>query len=336
MVDEYFSSNKLNTTGGFSLYFKAILLFFGFAFLYYLLVFTNIPALGKIGICFLLGFDIASIGFNVMHDGAHGSYSKKSWINNFMGYSLNFLGGNVYLWKFKHNIMHHTFTNVEDQDEDIDIRPLMRTNESQPLKWFHQYQYIYWVILYTQMYFWWVYVKDFAKYFSGKIGTRVYPKMSQSEHIIFWSSKFIHLFIFAFFPIYYLSFTEWLIGFVIIMVVTGLTIGIVFQLAHVVPVAEFPLPNKDNKIENNWMIHQLETTVNFSPNNKLISWYVGGLNFQVEHHLFPRISHVHYPKIRLMVRELCAKMNIPYLEYPTMLTALKAHVSYLKQMGRQR
>jgi linoleoyl-CoA desaturase len=125
-----------------------------------------------------------------------------------------------------------------------------------------------------------------------------------------------------------------LIGFSVAAFICGLTISVVFQLAHMVEDTEFPSPDiVTNKINNEWAIHQVSTTANFATKNKLVSWLLGGLNFQVEHHLFPRISHIHYPKINQFVKETCQEFNIAYHEYPTMLKAFGSHLAHIKKLG---
>jgi linoleoyl-CoA desaturase len=133
-----------------------------------------------------------------------------------------------------------------------------------------------------------------------------------------------------------LGFTTWLIGYLVFGIVTGLVISIVFQLAHTVEHTHFPMPDEDTgRMEDEWAIHQLKTTANFAPRNKLISWYVGGLNFQVEHHLFPKISHVHYPQISRIIKQTCQEFGVPYIEYPKMRYAVASHIAFLKEMGRK-
>jgi linoleoyl-CoA desaturase len=333
-VDEYFASGNHSLTGNTSLYAKTAILFIAAAAMYALLVFFDLSAWITIPLCTLMGLNLAAIGFNVMHDGAHGSYSKKVWVNEVMAHSLNLLGGCSYLWKVKHNNNHHSFTNIEGIDDDIDIQPWIRTNVNQPRKWFHRYQHIYWVFFYGLAYLAWVYMKDFTKYFSGKIATTAYKKMSTSQHIIFWTSKLVYLFIFVVLPIMMVGFVKTLVGYSIMSVVCGLTLSIIFQLAHVVEGSSFPLPAEGtNRVEEDWTIHQLATTANFSTRSKVMSWFAGGLNFQVEHHLFPRISHIHYPEINKVVKEVCAQFNVKYMEHPSFLTAVRSHVQYLKQVG---
>jgi linoleoyl-CoA desaturase len=274
-----------------------------------------------------------------MHDGAHGSYSSRKWVNESMAHSLNMLGGVSFLWKQKHNINHHTYTNVEGMDDDIDIKPFMRIHDGQKRYWFHRYQHIYGFLLYGVMYFFWVFYQDFKKYFSGKVAenTKLQP-MSVSDHIVFWITKLTYVFIFILLPLYQLGWANMLIGYGVMMFITGLFIAVVFQLAHIVEHMDFVTPqttdSSSSRIENEWAVHQIQTTTNFATQNKAISWLLGGLNFQVEHHLFPRISHVHYPAISLIVKQTCSEFNIPYREFPTMRGAFWSHIVYLKKIGR--
>ena len=160
-------------------------------------------------------------------------------------------------------------------------------------------------------------------------------KMTVREHISFWVAKVGYAFMFVVLPIMLLGFIPWLVGFLIITMVTGLAISIVFQLAHTVEHTEFPVPTEvTQKIENEWAIHQIHTTANFATKSKTISWLLGGLNFQIEHHLFPKISHVHYPEISKIIRQTCIDFNIRYIEFRRLRQAVASHAGYLKKMGR--
>ena len=334
-VDAYFKSNNIRQTGNYKLYLKTILLLLSAAGLYTLLVFFTPTAWVSILLCCLMGTNLAAVGFNIMHDGAHGSFSRKPWVNDLMGYSLNAMGGSVYLWKCKHNVNHHTYTNVEGMDDDIDIKPWIRTHEDQKKYWFHRFQHIYWVVLYGVTYLLWIFIQDFTKYFKGKIGDTKFHKMDIKEHFIFWITKLLYVAVFIVVPLFWVGFIGTLIGYLVISFVCGFIISIVFQLAHIVENTKFSTPDKEiYKIEEEWAVHQVKTTANFATKSKIVSWLTGGLNFQVEHHLFPRISHVHYPKISQFVRETCEQFNITYLEYPTVLSAVRSHVVHLKQVGR--
>lgn len=334
-VDTYFKSNNIKETGNYKLYIKTILLSLTAISFYTVLVFFTPGIILSLFLCALLGLNLAAIGFNVMHDGAHGSFSTKSWVNELMGYSLNAMGGSVYLWKYKHNVNHHSFTNIEGMDEDIDIKPWIRVHEDQKKHWYHRFQHIYWVGLYSLTYLLWIFFQDFKKYFTGKIGTTPFRKMDVKEHIIFWVSKLMYIGAFIVLPLFTVGLLETVIGYLVIAAVTGFVIAVVFQLAHIVENADFETPTSANhKVETEWAVHQVQTTANFATKSKIVSWFTGGLNFQVEHHLFPRISHIHYPAVSKLVRETCEQFNIQYLEFPTVLSAVKSHVVHLKQVGR--
>lgn len=334
-VDAYFKSNNIPQTGNYKLYFKTAFLISTAVALYTILVFYTPTAWLSILLSCLMGVNLAAIGFNVMHDGAHGSFSQKSWVNDLMGYSLNAMGGSVYLWKYKHNVNHHSFTNIEGMDDDIDIKPWIRVHSDQKKYWYHRFQHIYWVGLYGVTYLLWIFVQDFTKYFSGKIGETPFRKMDVKEHFIFWISKLLYIGAFIVVPIFSVGLIETVIGYLVISFVCGFIIAVVFQLAHIVEDAQFSTPDKESfKIDEEWAVHQIKTTANFATKSKIVSWFTGGLNFQVEHHLFPRISHIHYPKISQFVRETCEQFNIAYLEFPTVLSAVRSHVVHLKQVGR--
>ncbi len=334
-VDNYFRTTKKSPTGTVSLYIKSALHILSAAGLYISLVFLQPDVFLSIILCALLGINLACIGFNIMHEGGHQSFSKNKWLNKISAYSLNALGGNALYWKTKHNINHHTYTNVEGMDDDIKIEPYMRIHASQRRYWIHRFQHIYWIGLYGLTYFSWIFVSDYVKYFSRKIASGS-EKLTWSfqEHVIFWSTKIIYLIVFIGLPVYFTGLAETLIGYGVMTFVCGLAIGIVFQMAHVVEATAFPAPNKDTqKIEQEWAIHQIQTTANFGTKNKMLSWFLGGLNFQVEHHLFPRISHVHYPAINKLVKETCQEHNISYLEFPSLTAALWSHLKHIRKMG---
>ena len=335
-VDQYFTSKNLKKTGNWKLYSKAVILICSAIALYIILLNVTMPVLLGIGLSALMGLVLASIGFNVMHDACHGSYSSRKWVNNTLGLTLNALGGNAFIWKFKHNIIHHTYTNIDGIDDDIAKSPIMRQCQTQ--KWVpaHRFQHLYVVLVYVISSFAWVFLMDFTKYFTQKVYTTDLQKMSTREHLVFWMSKVLYVSFYIIIPVLFVGWGAWAIGFAAMHVAMGLTLALVFQLAHVVEHTEFESAGIDPKqIENEWAIHQIKTTANFAPRNKIISWYVGGLNFQVEHHLFPRVSHVHYPAISSIVKQTCAKHNLPYHEYSTMSGAVASHFRMMKTLGKK-
>ena len=335
-VDQYFEEKHIDYTGNLKLYAKTIILVSILFACYITLVFFT-PESGwlSLGLCAIMGFDMAAIGFNVMHDGAHGSYSKIKWVNNMMSYSLNLLGGSSFMWKLKHNVNHHSYTNIEGMDDDIDIKPWIRVHTAQPKHWFNKFQHIYGLLLYGLTYLFWVFMNDFKKYFSKKISDYTpIRQMKVSEHIGFWATKVGYIGLFLLLPFYFAGVINTLIGYMVAVFVCGLVIAVVFQLAHVVEEAPFiDTKGEDTKIETEWAVHQLNTTFNFATKSKAVSWLLGGLNFQVEHHLFPKVSHVHYPELNKILKSTCREFNIGYNEFPTVLSALKSHLIHLRNIG---
>ena len=335
-VDQYFVKNNLKKTGNWELYSKTLVLFPAAITVYVVLLTVSMPTVLALSLCVLMGLIIASIGFNVMHDSCHGSYSSKKWVNTILGLSLNALGGNAFFWKQKHNIIHHTYTNIEGADDDIAQSKLLRQSPTQEWKPVHKYQHIYLPIAYSMTIFMWVGLRDFEKYFKKKIHNTPIQPMDRSEHWIFWISKIMYATFYVAIPIMAVGFTSWLIGYLTMGLVLGLVLAYVFQLAHAVEGPEFDSVGiEDKMIESEWAAHQVKTTANFAPGNKLINWYVGGLNYQVEHHLFPRISHVHYPAISPIVEQTCKQFNLPYHSFDTLTKSVISHTMTMKKLGQK-
>lgn len=336
-VDEYFVQKKIKKTGDWRLFSKTIILVSAAVAIYGVLMLTPVNPWVALALLVLLGLTLASIGFSVMHDANHGSYSTKPWLNDFLGLSLNMLGASSFFWKQKHNIIHHTYTNVDGIDDDIAKSPIIRQCETQ--KWVpaHKIQHLYLLPVYSLSTIFWIFIMDFKKYFSRKIYTTDAWKMSTKNHIIFWATKVLYLVFYIVLPIMVWGVLPWLAGYLVLNASMGLILSLVFQLAHVVENTEFehvPL-DATKHIETAWAEHQIKTTANFAMDNKVISWFVGGLNFQVEHHLFPRVSHVHYPAISKIVREKCAAFNLPYNQYPTLSGAVASHFRMMRFLGKR-
>jgi len=345
-VKEYFTCNGIAQTGDRRLYIKTATLLASFALVYlgiiswsslasFALVHLGIswssPALISVCLFVPLGLLTAMIGFNIMHDGAHGSYSTSSLVNTLAARSADVCGLSSYLWNYKHNIQHHTYTNVEGEDDDIDFGKALRVHKGKPLHWYHKFQYIYGGGLYALTSLNWLLYGDYVKWFSKRNA-----KKTTQDHLVFWLGKLSHLTIFCFIPIYCIGLSHALLGFALFHMTLGLTLAYVFQMAHVVEETSFITPSNETDksiIESEWMLHQVHTTANFAMKNKVISWFVGGLNYQIEHHLYPKISHIHYPKISSIVQQTCKEFNIRYNAFPTYMDALRSHFRLLKKMG---
>lgn len=336
-VEEYFTENNLKKTGDWRLFSKTIILVTIALSMYGLIIFAPVAGWQALLCCAVLGATLASVGFNIMHDANHGSYSPNTKLNDFLGLSLNAMGASSYFWKQKHNIIHHTYTNVDGIDDDIAKSPIIRQCESQ--KWVpaHKVQYLYLLPVYSLSPIFWVFIMDFTKYFSGKIYTTTAWKMNTKNHIIFWLTKVFYLVVYIALPIKVWGFLPWLAGYFVMNATMGLILSLVFQLAHVVENTEFehvPL-DMTKHIETAWAEHQMKTTSNFAMTNKFINWYVGGLNFQVEHHLFPKVSHVHYPAISKILMEKCKEFNVPYNKFDTMREAVASHFRMMIHLGKK-
>ena len=335
-VDEYFFVNNLKKTGNRNLYIKTFLSFPVAILLYVFLLFGHYsPAIGVV-LSISFGFTLSIIAMNVMHDACHGSFSEKKWINALMGLSMNALGSNAFLWKIKHNILHHTYTNIDGIDNDIAVWPLLRQSPVQKWKPVHRYQFLYMFPLYGLSTLAWMFVDDFTKYFSRKISSTAINKISLKQHVLFWISKVFCLIFYLVIPSSILGWQYCLTGFLIVHLTMGLCLTIVFQLAHLVSNTHFEaVENKIKQIESEWAVHEVITTSNFAIDNKIVSWLLGGLNFQIEHHLFPRISHVHYRAISNIVKKECSRHQLPYNYYPTFNEAFVSHIRFMKELGKK-
>ncbi len=337
-VDQYFTDNKIRKTGDWRLFLKTFVLLGSALAIYLTLMLVDIANWQALLLAPLLGFLFACIGFSVMHDANHGSYSTSHQLNEVLGMlTLNGLGANAYFWKQKHNIIHHTYTNVDGIDDDIAKSPIIRQCESQ--KWVpaHKVQHLYLPFIYSLSTIFWIFIMDFTKYFSRKIYTTEAWKMTWKNHLVFWLTKLFYVTVYMVLPIIVWGWAAWLVGYLLMCVTMGITLSFVFQLAHVVENTEFEhIPLDTTKhLETAWAEHQIRTTSNFAMDNKVISWFVGGLNFQIEHHLFPKISHVHYPAISKIVQQKCKEFNLPYNYYPTLFQAIASHFRVMRDLGKK-
>lgn len=281
---------------------------------------------------------MGGIGMGIMHDANHGCYSKKTNVNERLGWTLDLVGCSSSLWKLQHNVLHHTFTNIHGHDEDISA-PIMLFRFSPHGKSYkiQKFQHYYVWFFYSILTLYWITAKDFLKTFDyykmGLIKTKKELRMQILKLIPMKLAYFTYALVL---PMVFAPFSAWwiLLGFVIMHLIAGLALSVVFQLAHVVPNMNFPQPNESEEMDNNWYVHQLQTTSNFAPKNKLMFWYFGGLTNQVEHHLFPNICHVHYKRISRIVAKTAKEFELPYHVNKTFFAAVKGHAQVLKNLGR--
>jgi len=337
-VNSYFKSNNIERTANREMVVKTVFMFSLYFIPYFVLisgVFTSLWAM--LGLCIVMGLGIAGIGLSVMHDANHGSYSNKAWVNNLLGFSLNMIGGHAMNWKVQHNVLHHTYTNVHEVDEDISPRGVLRMAPGSPWKPMHKFQHMYAWFFYGLLTLVWVLMKDFSRLIKyDREGMLKKQKTSAAnEWIVVIISKILYVTYVIVIPTILLPITWWqaLIGFLVMHYIAGFILAIIFQPAHVIDGTEYPMPDDNGNLENNWAIHQMHTTTNFGHRNKLLSWYVGGLNYQVEHHLFPNVCHVHYRKLAPIVEQTAKEFGVPYKSVDTFMDALVAHAKLMKELG---
>jgi linoleoyl-CoA desaturase len=337
-VDQYFKANGVSRHHNKQMVFKTIILLSAYILPFICILFLHLSTAVNLALWSFMGIALAGIGMSIMHDANHGSYSASGKINYWLGHTLNLLGGSVFNWKLQHNILHHTYTNVIDMDDDIDDKLILRFSPHTEVKWYHKFQFIYAFLFYGILTAYWVFLKDFLQY-NKYIKKGVNKESKEQNRIILFKmilAKILYVVAFLVIPlsILHMPAGSYVSGFFLMHFVAGLILTVTFQLAHTVENTTHPLPDESGTIENNWAIHQMNTTVNFSRNNKLISWYVGGLNFQIEHHLFPNVCHVHYPAIAPIVKQTAEEFNIPYMENESLLQAVNSHIRMLKNFGK--
>lgn len=337
-VNDYFKDNNLKKTGNWKLHFKAAVMFLLYLAPYFIILTLDIPVWAQLLLTVVMGIGMAGIGMNVMHDANHGSYSSKTWLNKIMGSSMYLLAGNVYNWQVQHNVLHHTYTNIHGHDEDLDAGRIIRFTQSAKWQRIHKFQHYYSVFLYGLLTFNWALttdIKQMRRYIKRGLS---YGKFQSpvKQWTILVVTKIIYVMIWIVTPMLF-GITWWkvLIGFFVMHYTAGLILSIVFQLAHVVEETDNPVPNEHGEMENTWAIHQLYTTANFAPKNRLINWFTGGLNHQIEHHIFPNISHIHYGKIAEIVKQTAKECELPYYEFKTTRAAIASHFKHLRELGRQ-
>jgi len=336
-VDQFFQMNQLSRHANGRMWAKTIFFLTGFAILYALILSNLLPAIIMLPIAAALGMFSAFVGFNVCHDAIHGALSHNKKVNKIFGFIFNLVGANPYVWSITHNIVHHTYTNIPGHDEDIEVAPgLIRIAEDDEINAIQRFQHWYAFPLYSLASLSWVFRKDYKKFFQTKIGnhTNRHPKL---EYFNLFFYKALYYFLFIVLPVLVLDISWWqfLIGFMTLHIVEGLTMGLVFQLAHVVEGTVFPIPDTQGNMEEAWAEHQMRTTANFATQNKAAAFFLGGLNRQIEHHLFPKICHIHYGEISRIVKQTAAEFNLPYIESKSFITALQSHWTTLKRFGKE-
>jgi linoleoyl-CoA desaturase len=316
------------------MYLKTAIILFWFVASYVLLVFFAHSWWQALPLAVLFAGAAAAVTFNIQHDGGHQAYSKYAWINKLAAMTMDMIGASSYLWRLKHGIFHHTFCNVVGHDTDIDVGMLARFSPHQPRLRVHRWQHLYMWALYGLMAIRWHLVGDFQDVIRGKIGTHSIPRPRGWDLVIFVTGKMVSLGLVLVLPSFWHPVWVVVLFYLLVAGIMGVVQAIVFQLAHCVEEADFPAPQEDGlRMKHAWADHQVETTVDFARKSRIVSWLLGGLNFQIEHHLFPRICHIHYPALSAIVEETCREFGLRYIAHETLVRGVISHFRWLRRMG---
>lgn len=336
-VERYFEQSGKHKYANSLMWLKAMLFLSGFFGCYIAIISNVLPIAAMLALATLLGVFSALIGFNICHDAIHGSFSNNKVVNKTFSSLFNLLGASPYIWNISHNGIHHTFTNIPGHDEDLIIAPgLIRIEQDDPKRKIQRYQHWYAFPLYGLASISWVFRKDFIKFFRPQIGqiAIMHPKV---EYFNLFASKALYYVLFIVLPLVVLPITWWqfLVGFLAMHLAQGFTMGLVFQLAHVVEGTNFPPASTTGTMQEAWAEHQMRTTANFCSQSRIAAFFLGGLNSQIEHHLFPKICHIHYRAIGKIVKQAAKEYGLPYIESPTFSAALQSHYRVLKRFAME-
>jgi linoleoyl-CoA desaturase len=271
---------------------------------------------------------------SVMHDANHAALATSTRLNRVLACSADLLGASSWLWRFKHNHLHHANPNVVGVDSDISQAPFARLAPEQQWRPWHRYQHLYLWFLYGFLTIKWLVIADFSNLARRRIGEQPLSRGPRPLEIAgLAAGKVTHVGWALAIP---LAFHPWwgvACFYLACSWVVGLTLSVIFQLAHCVDTAEFALPDAARRGEN-FELHQLRTTVDLDCRLVPLRWLMGGLDHQVEHHLAPRLPHTIYPLLAARLRPVCAERGIVYRVHPSLWAALRAHARWLKRMGQ--
>lgn len=334
-VNGYFKEKSLSKHANTAMKWKIAFFLFMMVGLYSSVFLLDFSIGLNLAVWSVLGLFSAFTAVNLCHDAIHGALFKKAKHNKIFAYLFNVLGANAYVWSITHNQAHHTYTNIQGHDEDIESVPVLRMSPHQKLMKIHKHQYWYAFLFYGLATLSWVFIKDYVKFFQGAVGSIENKKHPKGEYFNLFFFKAVYYILFLVLPLVFVEMPWYLIlaGFFLMHFFEGFALAIIFMLAHLVEEAQFPLPDEGGKIENAWAIHQLHTTADFARDSWLVSFLCGGLNFQIEHHLFPNICHIHYKPLSEIVEKTAKEYDIPYLENDSFGGAVASHVRLLKALG---
>lgn len=332
-VEQYFKEKGIHKKGNSTLLFKGILSFV-LVIASYIAIYLVPPTLFWILTSYiLLGFFSVVLVFNLGHDAMHGAASKNPKINKLLGYSWNLAGMSSYIWQLRHNYAHHSFTNVPGTDYDVAQSALLRLNPYYPRKKFHRYQHIYGPILMSLLTLNLALFKDFQMLKETRFGNKVVTH-TRSQKIRIVLLKVFFLTYSLVLPLIFVDAAPWIIllSYFFYHITSGLFVSAVLVPAHLHPDTYFEQPNEQGVIDQSWLGHQLEVTVDFSTHTPVVGWLTGGLNYHIAHHIFPYICHVHYGPITRIIKNTAKAHGKQYIN-KSWGALIGDTITYLKDLG---
>ena len=299
-----------------------------------ILIFASPGLIGAVAALAVLAAGSLLTAFCVQHDANHGAtFTARRW-NYLLGWTTDvMLGVSSHAWRVKHNVAHHTYTNVAGYDNDIALAPIARFAPGHSSHWWYRLQHVYVWPLYAFMGLRWQIIDDIAAYRRGRIGSSKLRVPRGWDLAALLGGKLIFIGWAIVVPLLVYPWWQVVVGFVGVTCVLSLVMAVVFQLAHCVEEASFATVDDFAGEARSWAEHEVESTADFCPRNRFLTWSLGGLNYQIEHHLFPRIPHTLYPDIAPIVRAACARHQVKYAVAPRLRDALGSHLRHLKAMG---
>lgn len=334
-VDAYFEETGKSRRDLPRMYLKTVVILSWFVGSWAALVFAAQTFLQGTLCAVSLGLSIAAVGMSIQHDANHGAYSSRPWVNKIFGATLDLMGVFSFIWRPKHNTGHHTFTNIEGVDYDLDFGNLARLSPGQTHHSWHRYQHVYLWFLYGLLLPKWVFYDDFVIVKTGVIGVHKLPKPGAADMASFVIWKIIFVAWGFVIPAMFHPLWQVFLFHLIAVFALGVPLGTMFQLAHCVDSVEFPEPPQaGDRMPTDWAEHQLATTSDFGANNPLLTWFSGGLNFQVVHHLFPKVCHLHYPALAHIVARVAGEHGLKYRSQASYFDAISSHFNHLRRLGQ--
>lgn len=335
-TERYFQERNLSKKANCFAILKTTVFFLCTVLSYGLILTDRFAGWPLFGLYLIWGLSSAFFVFSIAHDAAHHAFAKSGKLNDFLSYSWNLMGISSYVWKLKHNIAHHTYTNVQGTDQDIDQGALFVLKPNTPVKPHHRFQHLYSPLVYAFYSFYLIYVKDFQLYATHRFGNKVITSHPKRELIILLITKLFYFTYSFLIPLIILSVDGWkiILMYLFMHFAIGITMAFILGPVHITGQANYVNPDAKGRIHNCWARHQIECTIDFAAQNAIVGWFSGGLNTHISHHIFPTICHVHYRPLTKIIKQTAEEYGIKYTNM-TLIGAIAAHLNFLKQLGRK-